>query len=608
MDASFDDAMTAEGDESAAERFFELANAPRVRFAVPGGRGRVVEIRQDPSNATTGGCVWETSYLLALWACRELAPRLNARSSKPPPRCLEVGAGCGLLGTTLAAAGAAVVLTETEGAMANLHHNVQSNQPPLGGRGSATARALHWGNEAQIAEVVRDGGPFDVLLGTDVVYVADMVEPLLRTLWRCAGESTLCWLCGQVRCPDAHKQLVSQAPCWFEEATTLPLDGAPSFAAELECFLLELRRPRSTPPSTASADALPPTPAESTGGDGLVATLEDDGGGGDGGGGHEQAGSGSSSAAASPRPFRKVFTRRGVAKPPYSPVLERYFHQRRSLFSRYDRGVWLDAEGWYSATPEAVAIATSDLLMGGRSGGVPGAETPRRPPSLFVDGFVGVGGNAIQQALRDPAGVVLAVDVDPAKVAMARHNAAVYGLPPGRIQFVVGDFSALAPRLRADVCFLSPPWGGPGYMQPLPSGTEAGGAAAAAATTEEEEATETAAAAATPARFRLSSLSSSAGGPLPVDGVDLFELAARVAPTVGYYLPANTADDDLAALAALHPSRRCERVGLVWGRGRKARERALLVCFEVLAEEQAAACATPAGVHASTVVCRTQEA
>ena len=44
--------------------------------------------------------------------------------------------------------------------------------------------------------------------------------------------------------------------------------------------------------------------------------------------------------------------------------------------------------------------------------------------------------------------------------------------------------------------------------------------------------------------------SSSAGGPLPVDGVDLFELAARVAPTVGYYLPANTADDDLAALAA----------------------------------------------------------
>ena len=95
---------------------------------------------------------------------------------------------------------------------------------------------------------------------------------------------------------------------------------------------------------------------------------------------------------------------------------------------------------------------------------------------------------------------------------------------------------------------------------------------------------------------------------MPVDGVALLELAARVAPTVGYYLPAHTADDDLAALAALHPSRRCERVSLVWGRGRKARARALLACFEVLTEEQAAGCTTPAGVHASTVVCRTQDA
>lgn len=33
-----------------------------------------------------------------------------------------------------------------------------------------------------------------------------------------------------------------------------------------------------------------------------------------------------------------------------------------------------------------------------------------------------------------------------------------------RIDFLQGDFLQLAPRLRGDVVFLSPPWGGPNYL------------------------------------------------------------------------------------------------------------------------------------------------
>jgi trimethylguanosine synthase len=58
---------------------------------------------------------------------------------------------------------------------------------------------------------------------------------------------------------------------------------------------------------------------------------------------------------------------------------------------------------------------------------------------------------------------VIAIDIDPQKIALARHNADVYGVAD-RIQFVVGDFLRLAPYLQADVVFLSPPWGGPQYL------------------------------------------------------------------------------------------------------------------------------------------------
>lgn len=47
---------------------------------------------------------------------------------------------------------------------------------------------------------------------------------------------------------------------------------------------------------------------------------------------------------------------------------------------------------------------------------------------------------------------------------MARHNATIYGLQD-KIEFIVGDYFDLAEGLKADVVFLSPPWGGPDYMR-----------------------------------------------------------------------------------------------------------------------------------------------
>lgn len=59
---------------------------------------------------------------------------------------------------------------------------------------------------------------------------------------------------------------------------------------------------------------------------------------------------------------------------------------------------------------------------------------------------------------------VIAIDIDPVKVEMAKHNAAVYGVAD-KIQFIVGDFFEIGPTLSADMVFLSPPWGGPKYSE-----------------------------------------------------------------------------------------------------------------------------------------------
>jgi trimethylguanosine synthase len=58
--------------------------------------------------------------------------------------------------------------------------------------------------------------------------------------------------------------------------------------------------------------------------------------------------------------------------------------------------------------------------------------------------------------------LVIAIDIDPTKISFARHNAKIYGVDD-KIEFIVGDIFTIYSMLKADVVFMSPPWGGPEY-------------------------------------------------------------------------------------------------------------------------------------------------
>lgn len=54
------------------------------------------------------------------------------------------------------------------------------------------------------------------------------------------------------------------------------------------------------------------------------------------------------------------------------------------MFSKYDDGIKMDEEGWFSVTPEPLARHHAFRCGGG----------------IIIDSFTGVGGNAIQFADR----------------------------------------------------------------------------------------------------------------------------------------------------------------------------------------------------------------
>ena len=210
----------------------------------------------------------------------------------------------------------------------------------------------------------------------------------------------------------------------------------------------------------------------------------------------------------SPKPLRRKTPSQRLARHPVVevpaeladlPHIHKYWAQRYRLFSKFDEGIKLDAESWYSVTPEKIAEHIAD----------------RCRADVLVDGFCGVGGNAIQFAFTCER--VIAIDIDPRKIELARHNAKVYEVED-RIEFIVGDYFEVMPRLKADAVFLSPPWGGPEYQK--------------------QEV------------FDLKEM----GGCL--DGFKAFETAQQVSHNVAYFVPKNTNLDQISSLAG--PGNRVE--------------------------------------------------
>ncbi|XP_060761608.1 trimethylguanosine synthase isoform X3 [Neoarius graeffei] len=188
----------------------------------------------------------------------------------------------------------------------------------------------------------------------------------------------------------------------------------------------------------------------------------------------------------------------GVDMPPEiaaEPDLAKYWAQRYRLFSRFDEGIKLDHEGWFSVTPEKIAEHIAQRVQ-------VASQT-----LVIVDAFCGVGGNAIQFALT--GNTVIAVDIDPLRLSLAQHNAAVYGVSQ-RIDFIQADFLQVAPRLRADVVFLSPPWGGPEYLSADV--------------------------------FNIKTMMSP-------DGFEIFRLAKMISENIVYFLPRNADMEQVASLA-----------------------------------------------------------
>jgi len=170
--------------------------------------------------------------------------------------------------------------------------------------------------------------------------------------------------------------------------------------------------------------------------------------------------------------------------PPDPSIPLKFWYQRLRLFSKYEEGIQLDTEGWFSTTPELIAKMIARRMGKG----------------VVLDAMCGAGGNTIQMALHGAS--VIALDLNRERLEMCRHNARIYGVED-KITFICGDVFEKMAQMKAentkvDAIFLAPPWGGQFYEQ---------------------------------TSFDIRTM--------PVDGMKLFKKAEELCGNIAMYLPRN---------------------------------------------------------------------
>jgi predicted nicotinamide N-methyase len=210
-------------------------------FTIDGRRVFIGEVGN--SGKGTGLTTWDGSVVLAKFL--EYQSRETHELTLQGARVLELGSGTGLVGLSAALLGAKeVVLTDLDYTMENLARNVATTLQFAADSGrevesSVSTRVLDWFAPPS------DLGGLDVILASDVVWVEELIAPLVQTmdvLLRHSSPGARVLMAHQTRSSQSDRVLFAELKCCALRVRRVPTERLhPSFVSD-RIFILEIDR------------------------------------------------------------------------------------------------------------------------------------------------------------------------------------------------------------------------------------------------------------------------------------------------------------------------------------------------------------------------------
>ncbi|KAL1519566.1 hypothetical protein AB1Y20_023080 [Prymnesium parvum] len=224
-----------------------------------------------PLTAASAPQVWPTAHRMLRRMDETVLEQLRRAAAERarPLRVLELGSGTGIAGLGVAlrlGRAASVVLTDPELAVNYaeaeagtsldlLRANVALNQPALEAAGAQVeARALEWADAAHARELRRaclpEGGEFDLVLGSELLYDSDHYAPLLAVLAAFVRSEATVAVLGYTHRSGSEARFLKQAAERFAVET----EEFPRSEASAPWALSTLRYAPPPPPQTRESD------------------------------------------------------------------------------------------------------------------------------------------------------------------------------------------------------------------------------------------------------------------------------------------------------------------------------------------------------------------
>lgn len=150
------------------------------------------ESKASADGSCTASTVWDAGIVLAALVHSQAAEKTSVPDQpRPRRRLLDLGSGTGIVGLAAAVSGgfSTVVLSDLPTVVPLLERNAAANAAAAPGT-RIEVLPLAWDDADALRRAARDHGPYDLIVGGDLLYRPPVIPPLLNALTHLVGERT----------------------------------------------------------------------------------------------------------------------------------------------------------------------------------------------------------------------------------------------------------------------------------------------------------------------------------------------------------------------------------------------------------------------------------
>ena len=161
-----------------------------------------------------GGIFWDGSYFISKYLLSDLFPKNDKIKT-----ILELGAGTGLPSlVSLVKNNYTVVTTDTKKLIPMINDIIELNKKNFCKEAKSFVTELSWEKKEDIEKVKKlmDNKPFDVIIGSELVYLDDLFDDLINVIRSLSDKNTFIILSYKIRLPSMVENFTNKLKEYFD--------------------------------------------------------------------------------------------------------------------------------------------------------------------------------------------------------------------------------------------------------------------------------------------------------------------------------------------------------------------------------------------------------